>query len=546
MSLLTLQWSLPSRITDGHSKPALVVYALAGAIVLRNIYTYCFRSPRRTVAAKVDWLLKDVPIIGCLPLFGVLISEVLKAKHLDFAAGIHEKFGKTFCSHTYLGPWWIMTTNPKNVEYMLSGNFKNYPKGSFMTDKLGDLLGHGIFNADGQNWLHQRKTASQMFTQKLFKEHIWVVVNRNATKLRDIMLEAADSVDAGQPLDVFNLMNRFTLDTIGEIGFGKSIGSLEDSTSPFLKSFDRAQQIVFFRFLFAGWKVLRWMGWGFESETAEHFNVLDGYSRNVVRELRDRIANEAGQTPTGADFEARKSFVGLFLADAAKKGAEPTEDYLRDLVLNFLIAGRDTTAQALSWTIYCLCNHPEIARKARDEIREVCGVKGPDYDDVNRLPYLQAIIHEVLRLYPSVPINPKFPDNDDTLPDGTFVPRGTAVFYNSYAMGRCKSIWGEDAKEFRPERWLEMTTMPSNYSYPVFHAGPRECLGRRLAQVEMKTCLAMLLPVLSFELAVPASEITTDCQLTIGMATGLPCFVGRVTDKEARQDSCASTATPSD
>merc|ERR1711972_395886 len=79
---------------------------------------------------------------------------------------------------------------------------------------------------------------------------------------------------------------------------------------------------------------------------------------------------------------------------------------------------------------------------------------------------------------------------------------------------------------FRPERWIEMQgCVPGNYAFPVFNAGPRECLGRRLAMVEMKTCLAMILPQMSFHLAVPRDQITTDAQLTIGMGQGLPCFV---------------------
>merc|ERR1711966_393967 len=114
-----------------------------------------------------------------------------------------------------------------------------------------------------------------MGTASLFKEHIWAVVRRNARTLRDIL---ESSTNAEKPIDVFNLMNRFTLDSIGEIGFGKSIGSLEDPSSPFLASFDRAQQISFWRFRNPFWKVMRFFGVGTEKETREHFDRLDTYS----------------------------------------------------------------------------------------------------------------------------------------------------------------------------------------------------------------------------------------------------------------------------
>jgi len=457
---------------------------------------------------------------------------------LEFVKGKHEELGSTFTAKLPFAPWFVYTKCPKNVKHILSANFYNYPKGSWISGILKDLLGGGIFNADGQEWYDQRKTASHMFTGKLFKEHIWVVVQRNSAKLRQIL----EATPAGKPVDVFNLMNRFTLDTIGEIGFGKCIGSLEDPSSPFLQSFDKAQQISFMRIFVPIWRLLRWAGCGFEKTTAEHFGRLDDYSRRVVRELRECIAKEAEHTEVGgvawADIEARKSFVGLFLQDAEKRGEDLSEDYLRDLVLNFLIAGRDTTAQALSWTIFCLCKHPEAAAKARAEAIEACDGQEVAYEVINRrLPYLQAVLSEAMRLYPSVPWNLKLVLNDDVWPDGTLVRRGNMAVYNTYAMGRDPAIWGADAEEFRPERWLEMDRNPDSYTYPVFNAGPRECLGKRLAQVEMKTCLAVLLPRLSFELAAPADEIITDGQLTIGMGRGLPCFIEPFLSAEEKQSS---------
>jgi fatty acid omega-hydroxylase len=261
------------------------------------------------------------------------------------------------------------------------------------------------------------------------------------------------------------------------------------------------------------------------------------------------LAKEVDPSKAGgvawADIEARKSFVGLFLQDAMKRGEDLSEDYLRDLVLNFLIAGRDTTAQALSWALFCLCQHPEAAAKARSEALEVCGSQDITYDAVNRLPYLQAVLNEALRLYPSVPLDIKLALEDDVWPDGTQVRRGNMAVYNIYAMGRDPALWGADAEEFRPERWLEMDCHPDNYKYPVFNAGPRECLGKRLAQVEMKTCLAVLLPRLSFKLAVPAREIIPDGQLTIGMGRGLPCFVEPLLPGELGKFSTASSTCAS-
>jgi cytochrome P450 len=492
---------------------------------------------------------KNVTVVPSYWILGNLIEMLryVQAKTLNQEMSKwHSKYGQTFvASMSFVTPWTIATTCPKNVEHILKTKFENYPKGSAFRSKLAELLGRGIFNSDGDEWHRQRKVSSHMFTAKRFQGQMWSVVRRNAAKLRDIL----ESVEPGEPVDIFNLMNRFTLDTIGEIGFGKSIDSLGDPSSPFLLSFDRAQQILQKRFLVPVWQLLRLLGVGHERETRMHMERLNTFTTTIVRKLRasmernpPKVSGDARKV-SGEDFEGHKSFLALFMEDAQKRGEELSEAYLRDLVMNFLIAGRDTTAQALSWTIFCLSQHPEAVTKVRQEISDVCGIRGLMYEDMNQLPYLHAVISEALRLYPSVPVLAKVAADDDTWPDGSFVPKGTMVLYDIYSMGKDKHIWGDDADVFRPERWIEMKNPPTNYEYVVFNAGPRECLGRRLALIEMKICLATLLPSISFELAVPADQIIPDAQLTIGMGRGLPCFVVVDGDNAARKERAGSNVS---
>ncbi len=124
----------------------------------------------------------------------------------------------------------------------------------------------------------------------------------------------------------------------------------------------------------------------------------------------------------------------------------------------------------------------------------------PDYsyDKICELRYTHAVAMEVLRLHPSVPIDSKYAINDDVLPDGTLIPAGAGVSYLIFAMGRSESIWGEDALQFRPERFLDAKE-PSQFKYTVFNAGPRNCLGKPLALMTMKMTLAYLLPRFDFK-----------------------------------------------
>jgi len=469
-------------------------------LFLRRLYKWRFRTPRGLPRAVGHWL------------FGVLpeVMHAVNTKSLqDWFVRQHALHGKTLSVHLPFQPIIVNTIDPKNVEHALKTKFDNYIKGEWFRRRLTDLLGDGIFNIDGAAWHKQRKITSQMFTQNQFKNHIWRVIGRNCGKVVKVLL----AVPQGEVVDVFNVMNRFTLDTIGSVGFARDIGALDNAQTPFLRSFDRAQQITALRFITPLWELMRWFGIGEEREARQHLKLLQDYSMETVQLLK-------------ADTEADKgdSFVGLFVKAAQKNGIEYDDNYLKDLVLNFLIAGRDTTAQSLSWIFWLVMCHPDVEARIVQEVEDTLGDEPVTYENSSKLTYVQNVIHEGLRLYPSVPLDSKIAIGDDTLPDGTFIPSGTVVQYSAYAMARSKDLWGEDAEAFKPERW-EGRAPPSAFEYPVFNAGPRECLGKRLAWVEMRACIAAVLRDVRLELAVPRESIRQDFQLTIGMSSGLPCRV---------------------
>ena len=147
--------------------------------------------------------------------------------------------------------------------------------------------------------------------------------------------------------------------------------------------------------------------------------------------------------------------------------------------------------------------------------------------------YLHATISEGLRLFPPVPVDTKSSLKNDIMPDGTFVAEGWFVTYNTYAMGRMKSVWGEDCCEFRPERWLEeeengggiMVYRPENpFKFPVFHAGPRICLGKEMAYTQMKLVAATIIERFQVEVVKVVEEKNPPehvLSLTMRMKDGL-------------------------
>eukprot|EP01126_Amoeba_proteus_P018218 TRINITY_DN1917_c0_g1_i7.p1 TRINITY_DN1917_c0_g1~~TRINITY_DN1917_c0_g1_i7.p1 ORF type:complete len:250 (-),score=63.37 TRINITY_DN1917_c0_g1_i7:149-898(-) len=218
--------------------------------------------------------------------------------------------------------------------------------------------------------------------------------------------------------------------------------------------------------------------------------------KNHVKEIDNFIYPLIATPPNTQKFDLLSQFKQL-----VDKDRPESKKWLRDIIANFAIAGRDTTAAMMTWTIYCLINHPEVLEKLNCEFVEVFQSREPTLPSVSDLPnlkYLGHVLSETLRLYPSVPFVTRFAQKDDILPDGTRIEGGAMVSYTPYFMGRDPERW-EDAEIFIPERWQDKN-LTHPFQYVPFHVGPMQCLGRHMALKEAKTLLSILLQRYSFSL----------------------------------------------
>jgi cytochrome P450 len=214
------------------------------------------------------------------------------------------------------------------------------------------------------------------------------------------------------------------------------------------------------------------------------------------------------------------------------------------MILNFVIAGRDTTAVTLSWFFYMMTKHPEIADKIVDELSTIVTPQGLNssqdgktvkaeaieefanlltYETLGKLNYLHASLSETLRLYPAVSINSKEAATDDMLPDGTPVKKGSITGYVPYSMGRMRFLWGDDATEYKPERWLNGNgeyEPQSPFKFTAFQAGPRTCLGKDSAYLQMKMTAALVLRFFHLHL-VPNHPVCYRTMVTLAQRYGL-------------------------
>ncbi|KAK3036853.1 hypothetical protein RJ639_031471 [Escallonia herrerae] len=386
----------------------------------------------------------------------------------------------------------VLTANPAVVQHMLKTHFHIYKKGDLNHTTLSDLLGNGIFNSDGTSWKFQRQVSSHEFNTRSLRKFVEQVVDTELNaRLLPILADAAANKTI---LDFQDILKRFAFDNICEIAFGYDPGYLLPSLpeATFAVAFENAVRISsdrFNYFLPLVWKVKRFFNIGSEKHLWASVARVRAFAKQVVKEKK-RELNEKSSLKS-VDLLSR--FLSSGISD---------EDFVTDIVISFILAGRDTTSAALTWFFWLVGTNSGVENEILKEISDKN--EAQMYDDVKDLVYTHASICESMRLYPPVPNDSKEATSDDVLPDGTFVKKGTRVTYHPYAMGRVEGVWGSDWAEFRPERWLERDAAAAEdgrwsflgrdaYTYPVFQAGPRICLGKEMAFLQMKRLVASVL-----------------------------------------------------
>jgi long-chain fatty acid omega-monooxygenase len=498
----------------------LAIAATAAALV--SAYLVWFWALSRRLSGPRMW-----PLVGSLP------SVVLnRARVHDWIVDNLRATGEAATYQTCILPLPLVarrqglvtvTCNPRNLEHILRARFDNYPKGPMWQAAFHDLLGQGIFNSDGDTWVLQRKTAALEFTTRTLRQAMARWANRIIkNRLWSIL---ADHSAAAASVDLQDLLLRVTFDNICGLTFGKDPETLTPGLpeNPFANAFDSATEATMQRFLFPSflWRMKKALGVGSERSLRESLAVVDRHLTEVI----------ASRKATPSD-----DLMSRFMKKRDGNGRAFPDDVLQWIALNFVLAGRDTSSVALSWFFWTIMQRRDVERRVVLEIasvlRETRGddtgrwTEEPlDFDELDRLVYLKAALAETLRLYPSVPQDSKYVVADDVLPDGTVVPAGSAITYSIYSVGRMESVWGKDCAEFRPERFLSadgtrFEPPKDAYRFVAFNGGPRTCLGKDLAYLQMKSIASAVLLRHSVEL-VPGHKVEQKMSLTLFMKNGL-------------------------
>lgn len=323
-----------------------------------------------------------------------------------------------------------------------------------------------------------------------------MAVDRNCQLIIRQFEETIDLNGGVNPtVDLQDLFHRFTIDNTAETTFGFQMNSLQAKKQPFFTSaFDELQELCLARVIDPFFEIKRMFQITRDERRIRYLQKkLRMFCADIISQRREAIKSDGNSS--------HNDLLSLFLRYGSHKEDKTKEvDELIDVILNFMVAGRDTTAAGLSWTFYELSMRPDVAQKIVQEASEILGppeTAGYTFEGLNKLRYTHCVVMEALRLHPPVPVDSKFAIHDDTLPDGTYIPARSLITYLPYSMGRNEDIYGPETGKFNPDRFLDQKE-PSPFSYSVFNAGPRLCLGKPLALLTMKMVLVQLLPRFDF------------------------------------------------
>ncbi|KAJ4317917.1 hypothetical protein N0V94_004680 [Neodidymelliopsis sp. IMI 364377] len=386
----------------------------------------------------------------------------------------------------------VLVTNPKALGEVLVQRNYEFVKPERIRKGLGRLLGVGILLAEGDEHKRQRKLLMPAFAFRHVKDLYPIFWSKSQEMTDRILKTTKTEPDGSVVIEVRDWASRATLDIIGVAGMGKDFDSLINPENELFQTYKRifannrgAQIVQLLLGLLPHWVAIN-LPLKRNDEIGNAIGTIKKVSRDLISAKRAQL--QRGEKPSHD-----------ILSVALESGGFTDEDLVNQL-MTFLAAGHETTASAMSWAIYCLCKHPSTQQRLRTELRSsLPSLSDPTASisstDIDRLPYLNAVLQETLRLFPPVPLTMRETATDTTI-QGSFIPRGTTIVISPWAVNTSTHLWGADAREFNPDRWLGSHAntggAESNYAITTFLHGPRSCIGKEFAKAEFACLVAAL------------------------------------------------------
>ncbi|XP_058145994.1 cytochrome P450 4V2 [Dasypus novemcinctus] len=455
--------------------------SLAGATLLLSLLQMLVTYARRW---RQMWGIPTVET--ALPLVGH--SLLFKPDRQEFFQQIIQ-YSEEY-RHRPLLKLWIGTLpmvalyHAENVEVILTSS-KQIDKSS-MYQFLQPWLGLGLLTSTGNKWRTRRKMLTPTFHFTIL-ENFLDVMNEQA----NVLVKKFEKHVNQEAFDCFFDVTLCTLDIICETAMGKNINAQNNGDSEYVRAVYRMSEVIMQRIKMPWlWPDLLYLMFKEGREHKRSLKILHTFTNNVIIER----ANEMKSNEGCWGQNKRRAFLDLLLCATDDEGNKLSHEDIREEVDTFMFEGHDTTAAAVNWSLYLLGSYPEVQRRVDSELDAVFGKsdRPVTVEDLKRLKYLDCVIKEALRLFPSVPLFGRTL-NEDCEIGGFTVSKGSEAVIVPYALHRDPRYFPEP-EEFQPERFFPENVQGRHpYAYVPFSAGPRNCIGQKFAVMEEKTILSCLL-----------------------------------------------------
>ncbi|XP_049628391.1 cytochrome P450 4V2-like [Suncus etruscus] len=470
--------------------------------------------------ARHWWQLRTVPTVaGAYPFVGHgLIAERDSQEFFKQLVRFAEEF-----QHMPLFKFWVGTVplvalyRAESVETILCSS-KQIDK-AYVYTFIKPWLGLGLLTSTGNKWQSRRKMLTPTFHFTILEDFL-DVMNEQANILVNKLEEYANKEKFNC---TFNI-TLCTLDIICETAMGKNIGAQVNDDSEYVHAVCRMSDLILQR-IKTPWFWVDNLFFMFKQgqEHKRTLKILHDFTNNVITERAIVMQKEEEcRMKNNTSKSKRKAFLDLLLKVTDAEGNKLSHEDIREEVDTFMFEGHDTTAAALNWSLYLLGSYPEVQKKVDKELEEVFGKsdRPVTMDDLRRLKYLECVIKETLRLFPSVPLFGRKLNEDCEIAGYKFL-KDSEAFIAPYILHRDPRYF-PDPEEFKPERFfLENSHGRHPYAYVPFSAGPRNCIGQKFAMMEEKTVLSCILRKFWIESTQKREELGLVADLIIRPANGI-------------------------
>ncbi|KAF8193953.1 cytochrome P450 [Mycena galopus ATCC 62051] len=463
------------------------------------------------------------------------LGQLFNAKGLPFHQKLVDLYGGMVKVYGFFGDEQLYISDPRAMQSILVKEQDAYEETAVFVETNRVIFGPGLVSTTGDIHKRQRKLVNPIFSPSNLRELV-PAFQSVAERLTDVLMTECRAGGGGSRVDMSEWMSRAALEAVGQTVLGYSFDPLDSPVNnpythaireliPTIFSLSLIRQFApFLVRLGPAWIRRRLVEWTPNKAVQKVKRMSDVMHQTAVDILEDR--REGLRREEGGVLGARaKDIISLLLRanQIASTKEQLSEAELTGQMTVMIFGAQDTSSSALSRIMYMLSLRPDIQQNIRREIRAAQTSDHPlNLDEVSSFPWLDAVLKETLRLYPPVPFVRRTALEERTIPFTTLsgdmssviIPRGTTLFLGIAGANRLKSVWGSDAEEWKPERWLEgdfhkadpSLRLPGIYSGMMsFLGGQRSCIGYKFAQIEIKILLIALIS--RFEVSSTKDEI---------------------------------------